>query len=96
MGHKGYMPLMNKMPPSKYAPDDSQTSMFLHLMKKAIIEVIGGRRKNDSLPLVIIRYSVPPPQKKMQFAPDEKNPGYDFDYIVFFKFHDLYRIFYLI
>ena len=39
----------------KYAPDEIRISMFLPMVKKALMEGIEGRRQN----LVIIRYSAP-------------------------------------
>ena len=33
-------------PPSRYAPDEIRDSIFLPLMKKALMEGIGGRRQN--------------------------------------------------
>ena len=59
------------MPPSKYAPDELQKSIFLPLMKKALMGDIGGQTLK-------LRYSAADKNisalLKMESAPDEKNP----------------------
>ena len=50
------------MPPSKYAFDEIANSMFLPLMKKALMRDIGGRRQyKGHMPLMNqIRRHMPP------------------------------------
>ena len=45
------------MTPSKYAPYKIRNSMFLPLMKKALMGGIGGRRQKTKLSLFILRKS---------------------------------------